>query len=1185
MRSTKQTILSTLAGTALALCAFAPVMADDTEIFMVQPANRVQPNVLIILDTSGSMNYTVERTLLPYDPTVSYSNTGTGCRDDRIYYSENSSSGPPTSCENLPFIQLSGNFSRATPREIKCRRAIEALAWGPGETGVGFYSDLFIRWRGSGSNKAWQSTLANANGSKTSGSIASGSNYATDVECLEDAGNHGKASSDAAKWPDRNVSDSTEGQWTSVSSSSWWGVAGNTGMSATLYSPNYIRYLRNGPRAPTTRMDVVKTAAASFLNSLPNINVGVMRFDRQAQGGMVMSPVSMLDPKRARLIDEITNSDRYEPVGNTPLSETLFEAYRYFTGGPVLYGRESQICTSITNYGSNRPGSCATNSTRTFPSVEESRTSDWRYISPITDSCQANYIVYLTDGEATSDNDADSLITSLPNFHRLAGDGCEGSGPGRCLGALTEYMYNADLRTDLDGHQNVVTYFIGFGPHFSGNAKAFQKLENAARRGGGQAYQADDLGSLSAVFNSIVTNILQTSTTFTTPTVAVNAFNRTQTLDDLFVSVFQPDNAAHWPGNLKKYRVSDGEIVDSEGRAAVDPTTGFFADSARSYWSSRADGANVKAGGAANRIPPPEQRNLYTYIGAQRPGSAVLLSNHPLSTSNSDLDEEVLDLLAPGDPSRDDLINWARGADVLNEDGDASTNVRRAMGDPLHSPPAVVIYGGTAESPDAVVYVTTNDGYLHAFDAETGVELWAYVPQELLPRLKTLYFNNPVAQRTYGLDSPITVLKYDVNGDGIVNGDDRVILYFGMGRGGDRYYAIDVTDKNRPRYLWSIGPEVLPGVGQTWSQPTVARVNVGGATQNSQKLVLIAGGGYDVTQDSVVYGEDSVGNRLYMIDAIRGTLLWSAGPSGANLNLSRMTHSIPSAVAVLDTDSDGYADRMYVGDMAAQLWRFDITNGNSANTLVAGGVIASLGTKEHSTPQPEHARRFYNKPDVAALQRADTPPILNIAIGSGYRGHPLNTATQDRFYSIRDLQPFRRLTQSEYNNLTIIRDSDLLDITDDVQAIVPANAPGWKLLLNYPAWQGEKSLSPANTFDNKIFFTTYIPPGPAEANPDTCSISSSGRNRVYVVNAFNGAPIPRRDSQTDPDGGNGGDGTGGMSKEDRFEELAQGGIAPEVSFLFPEANQVVCLSGVEVLGMCRNFNSRIKTYWRESTAQ
>nr|MBO2488447.1 hypothetical protein [Gammaproteobacteria bacterium] len=1185
MRSTKQTILSTLAGTALALCAFAPVMADDTEIFMVQPANRVQPNVLIILDTSGSMNLTAEETPLPYDPTVSYGPASgsdtTECRNDRIYYSRNAT--PPKSCRNLSYIQLSGNFSAAAPREIKCQAAVKHLAWGAGATGAGFYTDRFIRWRGSGKNRGWQADLTNGDNRTT----------ASDVECLEDEGEHGADSSSPGTYPDYRTADSSNGRWTNVSTDSWWGR--NQGYSTTLYSPNYIRYLAYGSKATQTRMDVVRAAAAAFLNALPNLNVGVMRYsanshtyplsgnaaEEAAAGGMVMSPVSPLDPKRASLIADITNAsgnNLYLPHGYTPLSETLYEAYLYYSGGPVHFGQSSRLCTRVdTRPGDN--GTCAdATHMRNYPSVPESM-SDGRYISPITSSCQTNYIVYLTDGEARQDTQANQAIAAL------TGTSC--SGDGGCLANLTQYMFENDLIPDhiLPGKQNVRTYFIGFGPDFSGNPQAFNRLVTAATLGGGQAYQADDLSSLTSVFNSIVTSILQTSTTFTTPTVAVNAFNRTQTLDDLFVSVFQPDNAAHWPGNLKKYRVSDGEIVDSEGRAAVDPTTGFFADSARSYWSSRADGANVKAGGAANRIPPPEQRNLYTYIGAQRPGSAVPLSNHPLSTSNSDLDEEVLDLLAPGDPSRDDLINWARGADVLNEDGDASTNVRRAMGDPLHSPPAVVIYGGTAESPDAVVYVTTNDGYLHAFDAETGVELWAYVPQELLPRLKTLYFNNPVAQRTYGLDSPITVLKYDVNGDGIVNGDDRVILYFGMGRGGDRYYAIDVTDKNRPRYLWSIGPEVLPGVGQTWSQPTVARVNVGGATQNSQKLVLIAGGGYDVTQDSVVYGEDSVGNRLYMIDAIRGTLLWSAGPSGANLNLSRMTHSIPSAVAVLDTDSDGYADRMYVGDMAAQLWRFDITNGNSANTLVAGGVIASLGTKEHSTPQPEHARRFYNKPDVAALQRADTPPILNIAIGSGYRGHPLNTATQDRFYSIRDLQPFRRLTQSEYNNLTIIRDSDLLDITDDVQAIVPANAPGWKLLLNYPAWQGEKSLSPANTFDNKIFFTTYIPPGPAEANPDTCSISSSGRNRVYVVNAFNGAPIPRRDSQTDPDGGNGGDGTGGMSKEDRFEELAQGGIAPEVSFLFPEANQVVCLSGVEVLGMCRNFNSRIKTYWRESTAQ
>src|SRR5690606_12095175 len=115
-----------------------------------------------------------------------------------------------------------------------------------------------------------------------------------------------------------------------------------------------------------------------------------------------------------------------------------------------------------------------------------------------------------------------------------------------------------------------------------------------------------------------------------------------------------------------------------------------------------------------------------------------------------------------------------------------------------------------------------------------------------------------------------------VNGDGIVDAaTDRVILYFGTGRGGQRYYAIDVTDKDGPRFLWSIGPADLPGVGQTWSTPTITRVNVSGASQNSQKLVLVMGGGYDVAQDGG-NGGDSVGNRLFMVDALSGALLWAA---------------------------------------------------------------------------------------------------------------------------------------------------------------------------------------------------------------------------------------------------------------------------------------------------------------------
>ncbi len=1188
MRHARSRVLGVLTAAALSAVVGTSARADDTEIFMVQPASTIQPNILLIIDTSGSMNLNADSSPLPYDPTQPYDNAGTNCDSARVYYY--TSSTPPSTAPNRCNATGVASFPLS---DLKCKGAIDALTYGTGASGPGYYSDRFIRWGGTGSNRSWNSSMTPSN--------------AAYVECFADQGIHGADTASAAKWPQTGTNSNTTGRYTSTAGQTWW-TGSNVGLSKTLYTPNYIRYVRNGSTATQTRMEIVKAAAASFLSSLPNVNVGVMRYsansgsysggETAAAGGMVMSAVSPLNIKRATLIDEITNGNKYEPFGYTPLSETLFEAFRYFSGGPVLYGASSRLCNRVDTAGGKNGECYSAGSMQDYPSVAASRNGA-NYISPATESCQANYIVFLTDGLPTEDTQANNLIKGLPDFNNVVEVSC-GNGDGQCLGALAEYMYEKDLPSG----SNVKTFFIGFGSEFDGDlGGAFGYLDNAAKRGGGVAYQANDFSSLSAVFNNIITSILQTSTTFTTPTVAVNAFNRTQTLDDLFVSVFQPNSSTHWPGNLKKYRIDDKTIKDNSNPAknAVDPDTGFFDENSKSYWSNSADGAQVTAGGAASRLPAPNSRHLYTYLGTN-PTDPVALdtgTSNLIHTSNDLLTDEVLGLGSAGDPTRDNLIDWARGVDVRDEDGDAATTVRKTMGDPIHSPPAVVIYGGTTATPDltdAVVFLTTNDGFLHAIDTESGQELWGFVPQEFLTNLRELYFNGPVPAKQYTLDGQIRVLKYDVNGDGIVDpsDNDRVILYFGTGRGGSRYFAVDVTDKTSPKFMWSIGATELPGLGQAWSTPQITRVNISGATQNSQKLVLAIGGGYDPAQDGSVYNAgDSVGNRLFFVDAIRGTRLWSAGltgGTGVNLEISRMTHSIPSDIAVLDTNTDGYADRMYVGDMAAQLWRFDITNGSTANDLVAGGVMASLGAKA-LTGSPSaaviaaNARRFYNKPDVAALQRPGQPPILNIAIGSGYRGHPLNTATQDRFYAIRDLQPFGKLTQAQYNAITPTLDSGLMDITNDLTPTIAANSPGWKLLLNLPSWRGEKSLSNSNTFDNKIFFTTYTPPETG-ADSDSCSAGSTGSNRVYAVNALDGSPVPRRDApQIDPETGEvipGDDEE--LTAEDRFDELAQGGIAPEVSFLFPEKDEVVCLSGVEVLNVCTNFNSRIKTYWRESNA-
>jgi hypothetical protein len=143
---------------------------------------------------------------------------------------------------------------------------------------------------------------------------------------------------------------------------------------------------------------------------------------------------------------------------------------------------------------------------------------------------------------------------------------------------------------------------------------------------------------------------------------------------------------------------------------------------------------------------------------------------------------------------------------------------------------------------------------------------------------------------------------------------------------------------------------------------------------------------------------------------------------------------------------------------------------------------------------------------------------------------------------------------------------------------MPADASGWKIELRLPSgWVGEKVLAESRTFDNKIFFPTYIPNGSTAT--DGCS-PLAGSNRAYVLNVADGSPVVEQD------------GVAGITVADRYSNLSQGGIAPEVVMLFPEKDPddptpgdqspLVCLSGAEVLGVCTNFQSRFKTTWRET---
>ena len=1150
------------AGIALSLTCGAPAMADDTEIF-VGSQGAVLPNIVFILDTSGSMEAVVT-TQEEFDPATTYSGN---CDPGFVYYRRDT--GDPPSCNE----DRSFNADR-----LACNAAVEAIA----ENGS-FVATRAAQW--DSDDDRWEGLRQDDKDEW--------------VECRADAGEHGQTTGDDEVYAFNSGQPNV--RWTSVEADQldWDSSSNNVNRTYTFYSANYLNWWFFPPSADRSRLEIVQEVASNVIENLHDVNIGLMRYsnnggggDASAEGGMVSFPASSVDDFRAELITSIQQNTA---DGSTPLSETLYEAHQYFTGGDVFFGENSRLWPGTRTVPNPNPPPDEIEVDGAFPSVASSRrpSNAEQYQSPMSQSCQRNFIVYLTDGEPTQDNSADDEIQGLLNGN------CDGTGPGRCLDDLAGYMFQNDLST-ADGNQNVTLYTIGFGDEVEGTTF----LSEAATAGGGENFFAGDTQELTNVFTNIVNEILTESTTFVSPAVAVNAFNRTETLSDLYISVFEPSETFHWPGNLKKYRLLNGAIVDVDNQPAVDPDTGFFLGESQSVWSGANDGDEITEGGAANLQPlNPATREVYTFLGEEN----LFDPSNRLNRGNVGVTAAMLGLAPTDLPSRDDLLDWVNGLDLQdsNENGETD-DARRQMGDPLHGRPAVVVYGGTAASPnldDAVVFSPTNDGYLHAIDAVNGTEMWTFVPPELLDRMPDVYRNEPQSAKAYMLDGDIRAFKLDVNLNGIVESGqgDRVLLFFGMRRGGNRYFALDVTEKERPVYLWSIGPDELPGVGQTWSTPSVARVAIANVSQNSLNLVLIFGGGYDETQDNnegaTFYNTDGLGNRVFMIDALSGARLWFAGGPGGtvtpDLELDSMNNSIPSVIRVLDLDGNGFADRMYVGDTGGRLWRLDIISDGDLTTpgvqtpgvsgLVTGGVLASLGNADDGTHPLASTRKFYEAPDVSLVRRRGASAYLNVALGSGWRGHPLNLDIQDRFYAIRDYEPFNPLTQAAFNALDAISDGELVDITTNVNPLVPDGAAGWKLELRLPGgFQGEKVLAESRTFNNVIFFPTYLPGGTAASDP----CAPAGTNRAYAVSVNDGRPVIdiNRDNQTTP--------------EDRYTQLAQGGIAPEFTFLFPgqvdddgegEGEDeparfpVRCAVGVEIVnGLCSGVGSLVRTYWRQS---
>ena len=1059
---------------------FSGIKADDTEIFFNIEKSVSAPNILFILDNSGSMRNTVRVQSSDYDPSQSYDGS---YNNSDVYYEQD------------------GNNYRISSSALQCddiENKLNAL----GKTApykMSHWEDASLPW--------WCAWFPNSD------------------QC-DPTGLDGN-------WVSLNRDNVTEGPVVCQADNpqdvdvDWGDIA-----PRVFYSGNYMNWDQNY-RQDTwmTRLEIVQQVSKNLADGLEGVNIGLMAFDKYArdfgEGGVVLEPVRPISEGRA---DFKAAVDSLGPDTNTPLAETLFGAKRYFQGrAPFLSPVSRQASTAMD--GNN-------------------------YKSPVDLECQANHIVVLTDGEPTRDTNHNSYMESE------LGMNCNGN----CLDEIADYMYSEDISSDYTGTQRIITHTVGFQTDQ-------QLLSDTATKGNGSYYLAEDADQLEDAFYSIFREVLSTNTTFSSPGVSVSNFNQLNHLDSLYFSVFEPVTDPLWPGNLKRYRLrSDGVIVDQTGTPAINSATGFFKDTAQSYWSPAVDGAQAGNGGAASAMDDnPANRNVFTYHS----GSASTLLTHSdnsVVVSNSELTKAMFGDANMSDLRHEQLIRWTRGEDLFDEDGDGSRgDARKFLADPLHSRPYLQVYGGDEDNPDTTVFYGDNQGFLHAVDGETGELYFSFIPEELLANQAQYMDRTTLNSRPYGMDGSVVAWFDDTNGDRLVNGSDSVHVYAGMRRGGRNYYALDVTDRSAPSVLWTVkgGSGSFTELGQTWSDPVRHRVRIGDTVED----VVFFSGGYDPQQDNVEgRTPDSMWRAVYMVDAETGALLWWAGneASSANTKVSGMDYSIPATPALVDVNGDGLADQLYVGDMGGQVFRFDFNQGADADSFATGGVIANLAGNDASSN-----RRFYHSPDISGtLQNGRR--YLNLAIGSGYQAHPLDKDIDDRFYKLTIDSVSVPINDKGEVSYTTLTESDLMDVTDNliqqgtddqIEAAETslASADGWYIRLTR---NGEKVLSSSTTLRGDVYFTTFEP----AANLDPC-VPSAGQSRLYHVSLRDGRAVVNYDQV-------GGDADEDLTESDRYVNLKTLGLPPSPQTITIDGVEII-VAGSETLLPPEPDNLVEKIYWYE----
>jgi type IV pilus assembly protein PilY1 len=593
---------------------------------------------------------------------------------------------------------------------------------------------------------------------------------------------------------------------------------------------------------------------------------------------------------------------------------------------------------------------------------------------------------------------------------------------------------------DADGNGRPDTYFFAIDPN---------KLKD----------------SLSEAFAGVV------KTSSSAASVATNS-----TRLDVDTVVYQARfNSEDWRGQLLAFQIeSDGSVGDA-------------------LWD------------AGDIMPADHLRDIYTLNPAS--GNGVTFTWANLAAAQ----QAALNTLPDGtvDSLGSQRLDWLRGDDAQEQrNGGAFRNrTITILGDIINSDPYFVgkpdyRYHQLPDATEAseyvafrnsaayqarrdMLYVGSNDGMLHAFDANTGVEQFAYVPNLVFEKLSALTEIDYAHQ--YYVDGSARAA------DAYINSAWRTVLLGNLGGGGGGIFALDVTNPdtfNTTSVMWEFTDADMGDYG---TQATVIRLNNG-------DWAALVGNGFESTAGRAY---------LYLIGLDDGSIIRKI-PAG-----TETSNGLATPVPV-DTDGDRITDSVYAGDLQGNMWKFDLNGSNAAQWGVEfkqGANDRPLftasdagGTRQPITQRPAVGRH----PDGGYMVYFGTGSFH--AVGDNVVTSP---APEQTFYGIRDNGSRLTNGRNQLQEQEIVAEvaaaaGDVRVVSDN--AVNYGSDAGWYLDLVSPVngAEGERSVANPVLRGDRIIFTTLIP------SSEPCDFGGSGW--LMELDALNGMRLPYSVLDIDGDG-------------------------------------------------------------------